>query len=264
MPIVKMRSFLVAFILFGITMCAANARAQADREESSADLTAPVEPLPPDIDESRLFSELLAHNQLRNTALLGYTEDRTYEVTDLTGKVRAMESGQMEYRAPNKKVFAETSESGSGLVRRLALNPLIASEIEAANEKQHHDSAITPANYTLELLGEQQVGPYRCILARATPKRTDKYLFEGKVWIDTEDFAVVRIMGHPAKKLSFWIERVNFVRKYQKIDGFWLPEKDETHVQVRMYGQKVLTIDHQNYIVTGVRNTEESVQNAEN
>jgi hypothetical protein len=264
MPIVKMRSFLVAFILFGITMCAANARAQADREESSADLTAPVEPLPPDIDESRLFSELLAHNQLRNTALLGYTEDRTYEVTDLTGKVRAMESGQMEYRAPNKKAFAETSESGSGLVRRLALNPLIASEIEAANEKQHHDSAITPANYTLELLGEQQVGPYRCILARATPKRTDKYLFEGEVWIDTQDFAVVRITGHPAKKLSFWIERVNFVRKYQKIDGFWLPQRDETHVQVRMYGQKVLTIDHQNYIVTGVRNTEELVQNAEN
>jgi hypothetical protein len=264
MPIMKIRFFLVAFIFFGITLCVANARAQADREESSADLTAPVEPLPPDIDESRLFSELLAHNQLRNTALLGYTEDRTYEVTDLTGKVRAMESGQMEYRAPNKKAFAETSESGSGLVRRLALNPLIASEIEAANEKQHHDSAITPANYTLELLGEQQVGPYRCILARATPKRTDKYLFEGKVWIDTEDFAVVRITGHPAKKLSFWIERVNFVRTYQKIDGFWLPQRDETHVQVRMYGQKVLTIDHLNYIVTGVRNTEESVQNAEN
>jgi hypothetical protein len=101
------------------------------------------------------------------------------------------------------------------------------------------------------------------VFSRATPKRTDKYLFEGKVWIDTEDYAVVRIVGHPAKKVSFWIERVNFVRKYQKIDGFWLPQKDETHVQVRMYGQKVLTIDHQNYIVTGARNTEESVQNAE-
>ncbi len=167
----------------------------------------------------------------------------------------------MEYRAPDKKSFATTLESGSALVRRLALNPLIASEIDAASGKQHHDSAITPENYTLELLGEQQVGPYLCILARATPKRTDKYLFEGKVWIDTEDYAVVRIVGHPAKKLSFWIERVNFVRKYQKIDGFWLPQKDETHVQVRMYGQKVLTIDHQNYIVTGVK---DPIQNAEN
>lgn len=123
--------------------------------------------------------------------------------------------------------------------------------------------AITPANYTLELLGEQQVGPYRCILARATPKRKDKYLFEGKVWIDMEDFAVVRITGHPAKKLSFWIERVEFVRKYQKIGGFWLPQKDETRVQVRMYGQKVLTIDHQNYVLTGARTTEGPVQDAE-
>ncbi len=77
-------------------------------------------------------------------------------------------------------------------------------------------------------------------------------------------FAVVRIAGHPAKKLSFWIERADFVREYQKIDGFWLPQKDETFVQVRMYGQKVLTIDHQRYTVAGGRNTEESVQTTEN
>jgi hypothetical protein len=149
-------------------------------------------------------------------------------------------------------------------VRRLALNPLIASEIEAASGKQHHDSAITPANYTFELLGEQQVGPYHCIVARATPRRADKYLFEGKVWIDTEDYAVVRIAGHPAKKLSFWIERADFVREYQRIDGFWLSKKDVTFVKVRMYGQKVLTINHQNYAVTGARDTGASIQNAEN
>jgi hypothetical protein len=101
-------------------------------------------------------------------------------------------------------------------------------------------------------------------LVRAIPKRPDKYLFEGKVWIDTEDFAVVRIAGHPAKKLSFWIERADFVREYQKIDGFWLSKKDETLVQVRMYGKKVLTIDHQNYTVTGAGNTEAPIQNAEN
>jgi hypothetical protein len=170
----------------------------------------------------------------------------------------------MEYRAPDRKTFATTSESGSGLVRRLALNPLIASEIDAASGKQHHDSAITPANYTLELLGEQQVGPYRCIVVRATPKRQDKYLFEGKVWIDTQDYAVVRITGQPAKKLSFWLERVNFVREYQKIDGFWLPQKDETFVQVRMYGEKVLTIDHQNYTIAAATDTQESVKNAGN
>src|SRR6266436_2790847 len=264
MPIMKIRSFLVAFILFGMMVPIASAGAQSEQDESSTDVTAPVEPPPPDINETRLFTKLLAHNEFRNATLLGYTESRTYEVTDTTGKVRAQESGQMEYRAPDKKTFVTTSESGSGLVRRLALNPLIASEIEAASGKQHHDSSIAPTNYTFELLGEQQVGPYHCFVVRAMPKRPDKYLFEGKVWIDTEDYAIVRIAGRPAKKLSFWIERADFVREYQRIDGFWLSKKDETFVKVRMYGQKVLTIDHQNYTVTGARNTEESVQNAEN
>ena len=155
----------------------------------------------------------------------------------------------MEFFSPDKKAFTVTSESGSGLVRHMALNPLINSEIEAAAGKEHHDSAISADNYSLNLLGEQQVGRYRCFVAEAVPKRKDKYLFEGKVWIDTKDYSVVRIEGHPAKKLSFWIQRADFVRQYQKIDGFWLPQKDQTLVQVRLYGKKVLTIDHRDYVV---------------
>ena len=264
MLIMKIRASLVVLVLLGMVVSISGARAQSDQEENSGNVAAPVDPLRPDVDEDKLFTELLAHNQQRNAALLGYTEQRTYKVTDTTGKVRAEESGQMEYHAPDKKTFVTNSESGSGMVRRMALKPLIASEIETTSGKQHHDSSISPANYTFELLGEQQVGPYRCFVVQAVPKRPDKYLFEGKVWIDTQDFAVVRIAGHPAKKLSFWIERADFVREYQKIDGFWLSKKDETFVQVRMYGQKVLTIDHQRYTVAGGRNTEESVQTTEN
>jgi len=264
MPIVKFRTFLVALGLFGLSLTLPSARSQSVRGEMGANVTAPIEPPPSDMDEDRLFAELLTHNALRNAALLAYTEVRTYKVIDMSGKVHAEESGQMEYHAPDKKTFATISESGSVLVRHLALNPLIASEIDAANEKQHHDSAITPANYTLDLLGEQEVGPYHCFVVRATPKRTDKYLFEGTVWIDTGDFAVVRIAGHPAKKPSFWIERADFVREYQRIDGFWFSKKDETFVKVRMYGQKVLTIDHQNYTVNGASNTAESARNANN
>ena len=216
-----------------------------------SDLGAPVGPLREGVTEERLFAELLAHNALRSAALLEYVAMRTYAVSDLKGKVHAQEMGRMEFRAPDKKTFTITSETGSGLVRHLALNPLIESEIKAAAGKEHHDSAISPANYSLRLLGEQEVGPYRCFVAQATPKRIDKYLFEGKVWIDVDDYAVVRIEGHPAANLSFWIKRADFIRKYQKIDGFWLPQRDETYVQVRFYGQKVLTIDHGEYVVKG-------------
>jgi hypothetical protein len=127
--------------------------------------------------------------------------------------------------------------------------------IEAARRQKHHDNAISADNYSLNLLGEQQLGPYHCFVAEAVPKRKAKYLFEGTVWIDANDYSVVRIEGHPAKKLSFWIEHADFARQYQKIDGFWLPEKDQTLVQVRLYGKKLLKIEHQNYVVNAGQST---------
>ena len=246
----KIARFFAAATLMAVTMFAVGAKAQLT-QESEMDLGGPLQPLRPGVTESKIFAELIAHNELRSRALLDYTALRTYQVIDLKGKVHAQEIGRMEYRAPDRKTFVVTSEAGSNLIRRLALSPLIASEIDAAAGKEHKDSAITAANYTFDLLGEQQVGPYHCFVAQATPKRKDKYLFEGKIWIDADDYAVVRIEGHPAKKLSFWIERADLVRQYQKIDGFWLPQEDETFVQVRLYGKKVLKIDHQDYVVNG-------------
>jgi hypothetical protein len=252
----KLALSLMAGAFAAMTVFVAEAKGQV-REDGQPKLTMSLEPLRPGITGDQLFTELSAHNELRKSALLDYTVVRTYQVVDLKGKVHAQEIGQMEFRAPDQKKFVVTSETGSGLIRRMALNQLISSEIEAAAGKQHHDSAITPANYSLILLGEQQVGPYHCFVAQAVPKRKDKYLFEGTLWIDVDDYAVVRIEGHPAKKPSFWIEHADFVRQYQKIDGFWLPEKDRTFVQVRFYGKKVLTIEHQNYVVNAAQHAEE-------
>lgn len=248
MPSTRIRPFLLNVAFLAITTLAVGAHAQQN-QTGQTELTTPLEPLRSGVTADQILNQLLAHNARRTATLLDYTALRTYQVVDLKGKVHAEEDGRMEYRAPDQKKFVVTSEKGSILVRHLALDALIASEIETAAGKQHHDSAISPENYTLELLGEQQVGPYHCFAVQAHPKRKDKYLFEGKVWIDTEDYAVVRIEGHPAKKLSFWIQRADFVRQYQKIGSFWLPQRDMTFVEVRLYGKKVLTIDHYNYSV---------------
>ena len=246
-------SFGVA-ALVAIAMFAAEAKAQTS-DEVLPNLEAHVEPLSAGVTESQVLTELAAHNEERRAGLHDYTVLRTYQVVDPNGKVHATEIGRMEFFSPDKKAFTVTSESGSGLVRHMALNPLINSEIEAAAGKEHHDSAISTDNYSLNLLGEQQLGPYRCFVAEAVPKRKDKYLFEGRVWIDVNDYSVVRIEGHPAKKLSFWIQRADFVRQYQKVDRFWLPEMDQTLVQVRLYGKKLLKIEHRNYVVNAGQST---------
>jgi outer membrane lipoprotein-sorting protein len=260
MPNTKIRIFLVDAAFLAMTTFAVGAHAQLN-QRSQTELTTPLDPVRPGITAVQIFDELVAHNSLRAATLQSYTALRTYQVVDLQGKVHAEEVGRMEYLAPDQKKFVVTSEKGSALVRRLALNAPIASEIETAAGKQHHDSAISPANYTLDLLGQQQVGPYQCFVVQVAPKRRDKYLFEGKVWIDAEDYAVVRIEGHPAKKLSFWIQRADFVRQYQKIDSFWLPQRDMTFVDVRLYGKKVLTIDHHDYSVNSPVAIDGSVEN---
>jgi len=240
---------IVALAMFAVEMMAQTSG------EGLPSLEARVEPLRPGVTESQVLAELAVHNEKRKAALHDYTVLRTYQVVDLKGKVHAEEIGRMDFFSPDKKTFTVTSESGSGLVRHMALNPLINSEIEAAAGKEHHDSAISTDNYSLNLLGEQQLGPYRCFVAEAVPKRKAKYLFEGKVWIDANDYSVVRIEGHPATKLSFWIQHADFLRQYQKVDGFWLPEKDQTLVQVRLYGKKILKIEHRNYVVNAGQST---------
>jgi len=229
---------------------------------SSQELIVPLQPLPPGFTGEEIIAQMVKHNELRNAELRQYSAIRTYAVANTKGKVHAQKIVQMDYRAPDKKTFVTTSEKGSRLIRHMVLDRLIDSEAGAAAGKEHHDSSITPANYTFALLGEEQIGPYHCYVVQTVPKRKDKYLFEGKVWIDARDFAIVRIAGHPAKKLSFWIERAEFVRQYQKAGEFWLPLKDETAVDVRLYGKKILTIDHQLSTVNEAKTISQAGQDA--
>lgn len=210
-----------------------------------------VDPAPRHITGKQVFQNLVEHSHLRDHLLERYSVVDKYVVGNLTGKVYASAVVQVRYRAPDKKTFTKKSEEGSWLVRVLVLNRLIESQEETSSGRDHRDSSISPRNYSFKLLGEQQIGPYACYVVRAIPKRKDKYLFEGRIWISKRDFGIVRIAGHPSQKLSFWIERVDFVRQYRKIGLFWLPEKDATVAKIRWKGKKILTIGHSEYTING-------------
>ncbi len=208
------------------------------------------------ITDAEIFSNLVERNRLRDVHLQEYSAVRAYRVTNDRGKVHAEAVVLVEYRAPGTKTFTTTSEEGSRIVRSMVFKRLMESEVEAAAGRSHRDSSIKPDNYTFHLLGEDDVDGYHCFVVQAVPKRRDKYLFEGKIWIDTQDFAIVKIAGHPAKNPSFWLKRVDFVRRYQKIGEFWLPLKDETITELRIHGKKILTINHQDYTVNGAERAE--------
>ncbi len=101
----------------------------------------------------------------------------------------------------------------------------------------------------MDVVGTDRIGNSDCSVVHAVPKRKEIDLFEGKIWIDNQDFAIVKITGHLAKSPSLWIKQVDFVRDYQKIDGFWLLSREEAVSAIRIFGKETLTVDYQNYTV---------------
>jgi hypothetical protein len=247
----RVNAFLLAAMFLLVASSGVAATSLPNQQGSDSQVFGPLEPLRSAVTGNIILAELVAHNERRSGALLEYTAVKRHQVIDSRGEMYAEEIAQIEYHAPDKKTVVVTSENGWGPNGHFTLDQLliIASEIEETAGGDDGDSSITPANYKLEPLGEQQVGAFHCFVAQAIPKRKEKDLFEGKIWIDLQDYAIVRIEGHPVKRLSFWIAREEFVRQYQKIDGFWLPQKDETLVHVRLYSNRLLTIDHWNYSV---------------
>jgi hypothetical protein len=246
---VRINAFLLAAMLLLVTASGVAATSLLNQEGSDSQVVGPLEPLRSAVTGNVILAELVAHNDRRSGALLEYTAVKRHQMIDSRGEMYAEEIEQIEYHAPDKKTFVVTSENGWGATGHFVLDQLIASEIEATAGGDDRDSSITPANYKLEPLGEQQVGAFHCLVARAIPKRKEKDLFEGTIWIDVQDYAIVRIEGHPVKRPSFWIASEDYVRQYSKIDGFWLPQKDEALVQVRLYGTKLFIADHWNYVV---------------
>lgn len=109
-----------------------------------------------------IIREMLEHNRLRNEQLQRYSAVRTYEVRNLDGKRAAEAVVRVDYEAPDKKRFKSLPKKGSGIVRHLVFDRLLRSEGETSSGREHHNSAITPANYTFTLAGEHEIGSYDC------------------------------------------------------------------------------------------------------
>jgi len=197
-----------------------------------------------------IFAKLVESNRLRELRLKQYSVESTYRVHNYKGEIRAETQALLRYRAPATTEFKIISEKGSGLIRSRVFKPLMDAEVETTADRV--ESSITPNNYSLALLGEEEVAGSHCFVVQATPKRADKYLFTGKIWIHSLEFAIVQIQGQPAKNPSFWIKRVDFVRRYQKIGEFWLPLKNESVTRLRLLGKNTLTTDYDNYEINQV------------
>ncbi len=190
----------------------------------------------------------------RLAALAGYTGVRHYHFENKKSGKQAEVSTRMTCDNAGVKTFEVISESGSGFVRSHILRKMIDAEREASQKGERQQSRIIPENYDFSLVGVEDLDGRANYILEVHPKTRNKYLIRGRIWVDAEDFAVARVEGQPARNPSVWIRSVKVVQRYGRKGPFWLPVKNESVAQARIFGATEVVIEYSDY-VTSVRQT---------
>jgi hypothetical protein len=154
---------------------------------------------------------------------------------------------RMTFQAPDKKEFTVVEEAGSKIFIDRVLKKLMQSEQDAMEADNGRRSALTMENYDFAVVDYESWAGRSCYVLQVRPRHSNKFLYQGKIWVDAAEFAVVHIEAEPARNPSLWIKKTQIEHDYVKVGDFWFPAKNQTESQIRLGGRASLTIDYTNY-----------------
>ena len=203
----------------------------------------------PGLDSTQIVYRMQRNNSQREEALKHYESVRHYKVeyTGFSKDIAAEMEVDVNYDAASGKSFRIASQSGSNFLCDKVLKRAVDSEMEASKDKA--STALTPSNYKFLLVGSESVGGRPAYVLEVEPLTPSKFLYRGKIWVDAEDFALVKVDAQPSKSPSIWIARTLIRFTNTKTGAFWLPEKTRSETRVRIGGTAVLTINYGTYQV---------------
>jgi hypothetical protein len=135
-------------------------------------------------------------------------------------------------------------------------NQVIARYLSAEAEAQRDESpslAVTPANYKFKYKRRGALDGREVHIFQVTPRKKGPGLFKGEVWIDAATSLRVQESGRLVKNPSIFLKRVDFVRKYEILNGVSAPLQVKSVVATRLAGTAELTIDYSNFSVPAPR-----------
>ena len=147
------------------------------------------------------------------------------------------------------KQFEILEWENAGGLQKHALEKILESEVEASKRSiDIQDGAITSTNYDFVSLGSQIWNGRECYVVQliSNPKRSSKYLLDGKAWIDPIEHAIVRVEGRTARSVSFWIGKP-YIARTSKIDDVWVSARNRSVSDVKLLGKTELSIDLRDY-----------------
>jgi hypothetical protein len=120
------------------------------------------------------------------------------------------------------------------LLRRLHLDR------ETESAKSRHQGEISRTNYDFFFLRREDFVDVPEYVLWIVPKRKDKKLLRGEIWVDASTFRIRRIEGVPAKSPSFWLKNIHITLQFAELGGMWVPVTFDAVATVRLFGQYTL------------------------
>jgi hypothetical protein len=239
------------YLRFAVTVLALFPGLQLAAQAPSQDQTSSATNRAP-LSLEQVVGNLQQRNAQRAAALDEFTGTRVYrmEYRGLPSDREAEMVVNATYRAPNSREFTVVSESGSKFIIEHIFGRLLEGEKEAANPENRRLTALSTENYDFALAGYESTAEGGQYVLNLLPKTKNKFLYRGKIWVDAQDFAVVRIEGEPAKNPSFWIKKTEIKHRYVKVNDFWLPAENHTESLIRLGGRAILSIEYRDYHIT--------------
>lgn len=206
----------------------------------------------PSLSAEQIVANMVRRNQERANALSAYQGTRIYHLDyrGFPGAKSAEMIVDVKYRSPGTKEFSVRSQKGSRLIIDRVFLKLLQSEKEALTEANQARVALNSENYRFALTGYENLPTGPCYVFSVEPLTSNKLLYRGRVWVDTVDFAVVRIDAAPAKNPSFWTRDTHIEQHYARVGQFWLPVLNRSNSTIRLGGHAYFSIDYKDYEIT--------------
>lgn len=194
-----------------------------------------------------IVARMSAHDLQRQSSTEGYAGTRRYVLENHHLHKRAEMLVQVQGDRDGTKHFDVLSEGGWNAANKHVLSKMLESEAETSRPEMRSKTKVSPENYDLEVVGSELVADRTAYVLEVNPKRKDKYLFKGRIWVDAEDYALVRAEGSPAKNPSFWTKSTHFVQTYRKTGQLWFPLSTESITEARIFGTTNVNIEYFDY-----------------
>jgi len=201
-----------------------------------------------------VVTKMMRFDAQRQSELTGYAATRHYVAVNKNRQAEMVVHVTCD--SSGAKQFSILGEEGAGSIRKHVFHKLLSEETEASLRGTRNNTRLTPDNYDFQVIGKDTLETGPAYVLSVTPKKENKYLIAGKIWVDENDYSIVRIEGQPARNPSFWVRSVHFVHTYQKVGPFWFASSTHTTSEIRIFGESELTIETSNYTLNPAHKSE--------